>query len=539
MTVALTELNRLINERRRRNFYQQESRPYENIISEKIDLELQPATPRLDCMAAVVGWREDPALFTRALQSYKTARSCVFLLVGVDGDQEPDQDMVNVFNEVYPHRSRTIHVPEPLGEVAEHIMAKAMAMRKQSGHKVDEVECHEIAIRHCIQLARTILEQHKISFYGPDKVQQLCLRQKHMHKKGIMFTTFVFSLVIADMIGVEFLWSSDSDTLVLPDSLERCVDSIAADPKIGGASSGLIVHNEEETAVTSLASTIYWGELYLTRSSPAAAATSDCQSGPSSVFRLAALPAILVPWYLQTVFGKRMIINEDRHLTTNLLSRGWGVVFASDVLTATDTPTTLARWIKQQVRWARATHVEAILHPRVYAMNNPLLFFGMAKREAGPVIAAIAVLYYFLTSKSLIDISWFDIALRCLVGAGYNMLRNPQRLSKRSLRWVIPGMFFYHVPLPAVHVWSMFTLTADGWGTTMRASSELRSKESVCQAWWETGFFVVWMGVIGGAVARLLSTRYGLDWVHTILAISLTCFVACFSAWKTTIHKTS
>ena len=65
--------------------------------------------------------------------------------------------------------------------------------------------------------------------------------------------------------------------------------------------------HEAETAVTNLAATVYWGELYLTRSTPAATATSDCQSGPSTVFRLAALPAILIPWYLQTILGKRMV----------------------------------------------------------------------------------------------------------------------------------------------------------------------------------------------------------------------------------------
>ncbi|EXL67422.1 hypothetical protein FOPG_16465 [Fusarium oxysporum f. sp. conglutinans race 2 54008] len=52
-----------------------------------------------------------------------------------------------------------------------------------------------------------------------------------------------------------------------------------------------------------------------------------------------------MPWYMQKVFGKRMIVNEDRRLTTNLLVRGWGVVFASDVLTATETPTTVTRWL--------------------------------------------------------------------------------------------------------------------------------------------------------------------------------------------------
>ncbi|KAJ4052043.1 hypothetical protein NW763_008192 [Fusarium oxysporum] len=49
---------------------------------------------------------------------------------------------------------------------------------------------------------------------------------------------------------------------------------------------------------------------------------------------------------MQKVFGKRMIVNEDRRLTTNLLVRGWGVVFASDVLTATETPTTVTRWLR-------------------------------------------------------------------------------------------------------------------------------------------------------------------------------------------------
>lgn len=210
--------------------------------------------------------------------------------------------------QVYPEHSQTISIPEPLGEIAEQVMSKLVAMRRENGQDVNETECQEIAMRHCIMLARTILEQEKVDLRpGLNGIRQLCIRQRHMHKKGIMFTTFVFALVLADTLGIEFLWSSDSDTLVFPDSLVRTVDAIAADPTIGGASSGLVVHNEAETAVTELAATVYWGELYLTRSTPAATATSDCQSGPSTVFRLAALPAVLIPWYLQTICGKRMV----------------------------------------------------------------------------------------------------------------------------------------------------------------------------------------------------------------------------------------
>ncbi|KAG7433788.1 hypothetical protein Forpi1262_v005499 [Fusarium oxysporum f. sp. raphani] len=88
-----------------------------------------------------------------------------------------------------------------------------------------------------------------------------------------------------------------------------------------------------------------------------------------------------MPWYMQKVFGKRMIVNEDRRLTTNLLVRGWGVVFASDVLTATETPTTVTR-----------------CYP--------------------------------------------DLFLRIGMTTVYNILRNPDRL-RLALSWyVVPGMFF-------------------------------------------------------------------------------------------------
>ncbi|RFU74084.1 glycosyltransferase family 2 [Trichoderma arundinaceum] len=549
LTILLTELNRLVNEGRRLQFYEEESpeplllprdeNSDDGIYDEKkvgfLETQIAPQS-RLDCMAAVVGWREDPALFTRALESYKNARHCAFMLVGIDGDEALDHDMVDVFNNVYPNQSKVIHVPQPLGEVAEQFIAKHMSICKQNGQPIDMNECHEIAMRHCFQLARTIIEQEKINL---SSVRHICLRQRHMHKKGIMFTTFVFALVIADVLGIEFLWSSDSDTLVLPGSIHKTVDAIAQDPTIGGASSGLIVHNGHETAVTNLAATVYWGELYLTRSSPACTATSDCQSGPSTVFRLAAMPAILIPWYLQTLLGKRMIINEDRHLTTNLLSRGWGVVFASDVLTATDTPTTLARWLKQQVRWARATHIESLLQPKVYLMTHPLLFYSMSKRELGPIIAFIATLWYLFTGEQLIIVFIADLFVRIVASALYNISRNPHRLDRQSLKWIIPGMFFYHLPLPAVHVWSLFTLTADGWGTSMRNSSELAKKDGTRQAWWETGFFVGWMGVVAGSVARWLATYYELPEREMLAAMVVSSAAAAGVAWRFTIYHMS
>ena len=176
----------------------------------------------------------------------------------------------------------------------------------------------EATIAHCCRLAREILSEHDLDLGEAGGITRLCLFQPHLHKKGIMFSAFIFSIVIAEMLGIEYLWSSDSDTIIMPDSLRSTIETIAGDPHVGGGSSGLIVHNENDTVTTKLGSVVYWSELYMTRSTSTASGTSDCQSGPSTAFRVCALPAVLYPWYTQTVLGHRMVVNEDRHLTTNL-----------------------------------------------------------------------------------------------------------------------------------------------------------------------------------------------------------------------------
>lgn len=202
-----------------------------------------------------------------------------------------------------------IHVDKPLGEIANAVRASEKTSRRKLGEVIDEDEINQIAMERCKQVARRALEEHlgDRPLSGPDGIKQLLVYQRHMHKKGIMFTVLVFSIVLADLLGVEFVWSSDSDTIVLPESLDGTISTVAGDHTIGGASSGLVVHNAADAVVTKLASTIYWCELYLTRSMPGSMAVSDCQSGPSAVFRLSAISPILIRWYNQRVFGKRMV----------------------------------------------------------------------------------------------------------------------------------------------------------------------------------------------------------------------------------------
>ncbi|PWY96187.1 hyaluronan synthase [Aspergillus sclerotioniger CBS 115572] len=450
----------------------------------------------LDCVAAVVGYREEPAIWRQALESYSHAQNCRFLLICIDGDAEEDREMVNVFQDVYPERSALMHLNMPLAEIA-------MQMdRVRSGQTLDT----EI-IAQCCSIAKTALERNNIKLVGDQAITRLCVSQPHMHKKGVMFTSFIISLVLSDILDIEFLWTSDSDSLVMPDTLTQTMATCAADPGIGGASTALTIHNRDETVITQLGNAVYLNELYLARSFTGAAAANDCQSGPSAAFRFSAVSGELLAWYKQSVLGHWMVVNEDRHLTTRLLLKGWRVVFASDVMTATESPTTFRRWLLQQVRWARAVHVESFHRPDVYLKQSPILFFAALRRQFTAFVMPAAVVLYLISGVLLLRaFSFQDYFYRLVLTITYLALRNPYRPTAKEWMWSLPANFFYHVPLPAIQVWSFLTILHDSWGTTARSRTEAAKQSKLRLKIWEVGFFVFWMGILGGAAGRYVAT---------------------------------
>lgn len=212
--------------------------------------------------------------------------------------------------QTYPANSRTVHLEESLGEVAVRLYQEEMTLREIRGLPKDVKSSQALAVQKCRAVAEQVLRDAGIEFSGPQKIKHLCLYQPHLHKKGILFTAFIFSLVIADILGIEYLWTSDSDTIVSPETLSGATTVIDADSGAGGSSTGLVLHNQQDTTVTRICSAVYWNELYLGRSLPASGGSSDCQSGPCAAFRVATLPPILLQWYTQRVLGCHMVLHS-------------------------------------------------------------------------------------------------------------------------------------------------------------------------------------------------------------------------------------
>ncbi|KAK3718045.1 hypothetical protein LTR37_005471 [Vermiconidia calcicola] len=313
------------------------------------------------------------------------------------------------------------------------------------------------------------------------------------------------ALAIAEIMDIEYIWTSDSDSLVYPETIHQTMCTMAGDANVGGASTSLYIHNAKDTVVTQMTNGVYLTELYLARSFFGATSANDCQSGPCAAFRAVALPRILLKWYKQSVMGHWMVVNEDRHLTTRLMLDGWKTIFVSDVLTATETPRTLRGWLLQQVRWARAVHIETLHRPQVYLLQSPILFFGALRRQMSVFLIPLNVALYLLLGRPFYwKFTAIDIANRIIWTTFYLGLRNPYPAGKGSWIYILPAQIFYNIPLPAVQLWSLLTVTTDGWGTTMRA--EKSPRVSLKTKAFDMGFFVLWLSMLGATLGRWVAS---------------------------------
>ncbi|KAM3069290.1 hypothetical protein ACMFMG_010797 [Clarireedia jacksonii] len=531
--IGLAEINRRKNVERVRKLEQSLSQAdVEKGIQEKGDVAAR-------CLASVVGYREEANLWRRALQSYLDSPGLEIMLIGIDGDHDGDMEMVSVAQQVFPDLLK-IHIDEPYGplavSIAQNYVSRELYNEKSLDSKWNTVDpdnipqelleaSHKYAFRIVYEKAVNTLREHgALDPILSKSLRAICLYQPHKCKKDIMFTNMVFSLALGNANNIEYLWTSDSDTIVFPDTLYQTIGCMSADPLIGGSCSALSIHNDKENAIAALGSAAYWSELAITRGQTGAVDAVDCQPGPCAAFRLIALEPILLPWYTQTSIGVKTVVNEDRHLTTNLLLRNWKVTFNTSALAATDTPTTLIRWLLQQQRWARATHIETFQYPQIYSIHGAILFVTAMRRFYGPLIIGVFTIRYVFTGYSVHTYSLLDLFFRIALCTSYNFWCNKSHVN--SIKYLVLSQIFYQLPLPGIMFWSVVTVLEGGWGTSMRNQTE--QKKNRHAAWdnlWSTSAVVVWMGFVGAAVARFVAGRVaphllnqfmGLAWVGTV-----------------------
>ncbi|OJD29684.1 glycosyltransferase family 2 protein [Diplodia corticola] len=486
---------------------------------------------RTECVGMVIGYREDPSLFRQCLESYRndTTRTVRTLVIGIDGNEPEDMPMVDVAESVYGAANLTvIKLDKPFGALASEMIDgwKVQQSLGEKAHQPNKDEFFDHVCRVLVGRAAALLQDLKLLHDqgGDHAAKAICITQPHMSKKDIMFSAFLFSLALARTHQTPFIWSSDSDTYFDPSAspIHRVLATMAADPSIAGSCGALNVHNPTQSPTTRLIAATYLTDLALTSGQNSAFDVTDCQPGPCAAFLTPALSSILVPWYTQTVLSTRPLVNEDRHLTTLLLARGFRTTFHPSALLHTAAPSTAAAWIVQQCRWSRAIVLETLAHPRVLAARNPMLALYAVRRIAGPYLQAWIVVRYLASGTRVAISSPADIAARVLLCSVYTAAQGGARRSGdagagagrwcRVWPWLCASQVFLQFPQPPVVFWACVTVFDGSWGNEGvgggaggkgRATLWTRLR-TLGWTWAPFVCVAVWVGLVAAAVCKFL-----------------------------------
>jgi hyaluronan synthase len=202
-----------------------------------------------------------------------------------------------------------------------------------------------------------------------------------------------------------------------------------------------------------------------------------------------------------------------------LLLSGWKVTFNSEAVAATDTPATVLRWLLQQLRWTRATHIETFQYPALYVINGPIVLIQAMRRVSGPIRLCVPIFAYVLTGRVLYPVSLYDVAFRMLLCASYAFICHRGKVG--NIFYLIIAQIFYQVPLPAITIWGGITALEGGWGT--QAKNQLAGQKRRHAGWdniWAMVVIMAWMALFTAAFAKRVVYSLGLGQELELMIIS-------------------
>ena len=171
-----------------------------------------------------------------------------------------------------------------------------------------------------------------------------------------------------------FIVTVDSDTEINHDTLVNVVRPLKC-PHIGAATGDVRLVNEKQNILTRMIGAQYWVSLNLRRKAHSAFGIVDCCSGAIAAHRAVIFKEIVDEMLEEKFFGAPCTSSEDRFLTNLVLQRGYDVVYEPKAVVYTETPATIKKYVKQQLRWKRG-YVRDATYTLSYAwQNKKLLFF--------------------------------------------------------------------------------------------------------------------------------------------------------------------
>jgi cellulose synthase/poly-beta-1,6-N-acetylglucosamine synthase-like glycosyltransferase len=210
----------------------------------------------------------------------------------------------------------------------------------------------------------------------------------------------------AELADGEVIAFTDSDCVLAPDALRRCVAALVAHPGLGAVSGHARALNADATLLTKIQDTWYEGAFRISKAAESTLGSVSCVSGPLAVFRRDAVWNYLPAWATDRFFGAEFRFATDRQLTGYVLGqkwvgrrlktahssspfvtdvdypeRKWRVGYVRSAKVWTMVPESRRAFLKQQIRWKKSFTRNLFFTGRFMWRRGPgatFLFYGHA-----------------------------------------------------------------------------------------------------------------------------------------------------------------
>ncbi|WP_084141880.1 glycosyltransferase family 2 protein [Corynebacterium sputi] len=254
---------------------------------------------------------------------------------------------------------------------------------------------------------------------------------------------------------------TDSDCVLAPDAVSRCVDALIMDPRLGAVSGHARALNADSTLLTRIQDAWYEGSFRVVKAAESSVGSVTCVSGPLAVFRKEAVWNYFPAWQYDTFLGEEFRFATDRQLTGYVLGQRWvgsrlkakyseddfvagqdyperrwqvGYVHSAKVWTVV--PESMQAFLKQQIRWKKS-FIRNLLFTGLFMFRRGLvpsiLFYGHCVWVlAAPAMAALHLVWAPLMGLWLLTALYLcGVILKGTMWAAAFAYENPG-----SNRWV-------------------------------------------------------------------------------------------------------
>jgi len=263
----------------------------------------------------------------------------------------------------------------------------------------------------------------------------------------------------------EILLFVDSDSYLAHDAV-LAITQPFSDPRVGAVVGHADVANDLDTWLTKMQQVRYYSAFRVIKATESLlSGTVTCASGCCSAYRRSAVEPVLGEWEFQRFLGRPATFGDDRALTNRVLKRH-RVVYQETARSTTVVPTTMRRFLRQQLRWKKSWLRESLEVCRYFLRKNPAAAVFTYASIVFPFLAPFVVLHAVLGRLLWGSASglWFYLVGTYAMALLYSLY---YAFRRKSGLWP-HGMTFVAVYMGVLvfqTYWGIFTMRDNRWGT--------------------------------------------------------------------------